>query len=83
MISPLDGRGCRLRQRTRKWPGKFTPSIRRPARRADLHVDDRQRDRNAGAAIEHFVQAAVARILVLIAVADEPQLVEEVGVERL
>ena len=48
----------------------------------DLEVYDRQADRNAGAAIEHFVQEAVARIVVPIAVSAEPLLVVEVFVER-
>ena len=48
----------------------------------DFHVDQRQRDRDAGPAIEHLVQEAVARILVVHVVADEVQLVEQVVVER-
>ena len=52
----------------------------RPPR--DFHVDERQRDRNAGPPIEHLVQEAVARILVLDVVADEPLFVEQVLVER-
>ena len=48
----------------------------------DFHIDHRQRDRNAGAPVEDFVQEAVARIFVRDAVADEAQLAEEVLVER-
>ena len=51
-----------------------------PAR--DLEVDHREGDRDAGAAIEHLVQEAVARIVVLLAVAGEPLLVVEVLVEH-
>ena len=50
---------------------------------SDLHVDDGQRDGNAGATVEHLVEAAVARVLVLIAVADEPLVGEQVLIEPL
>ena len=33
---------------------------------ADLHVQDGQRDRNAGVAVDHFVEVAVARIVVIV-----------------
>ena len=48
----------------------------------DLEVDHREADRNAEPAIEHLVQEAVARIVVVIAVAAEAELLVEVGVER-
>ena len=48
----------------------------------DLEVDHREADRDAGAAIQHFVQKAVARIVVAIAVSAKPLLVVEVLVER-
>ena len=51
-----------------------------PAR--DLEVDDGEADRDAGAAIEDFVEEAVARIVVALAVAGEALLVVEVFVER-
>ena len=44
----------------------------------DFDVDQGQRDRNAGPQVEHLVEAAVARILVLLAVAAEALLVEQV-----
>ena len=49
----------------------------------DLDVDEAERDRNAGPPIEHLVEAAVPRIVVAIAVAGEPQLGEQVLVERV
>ena len=48
----------------------------------DFHVEHRERNRNAGPPIEHLVQKAVARILVVHVVADEAQLLEQVLVER-
>ena len=48
----------------------------------DFHIHQRQRDGNAGAPIQHFVQERVARILIRDAVADEMQLAEEIFVER-
>ena len=47
-----------------------------------LHVDQRQRDRDPGAPIEHLVEEAVARILVVHLVADEAQLAEQIVVQR-
>src|SRR5262249_32977623 len=47
----------------------------------DFHVEQRQRDRNPGPAIEYLVQKAVARILIMQLVADEVELLEEVVVE--
>ena len=47
----------------------------------DFHVDERQRDRNARAVIEHLVEAAVARILVAL-VAGKALFLEKIGVER-
>ena len=75
----------RIRRRTaaqQKVPGKVDALDVDAGAPRDLHVDERQRDRNAGAPIEHVVQEAVARILVLDVVADEPLLVEQVVVER-
>ena len=48
----------------------------------DLEIDHRQTDRDAGPAIEDFVQEAVARIVVVLAVAAEAKLLEEIGVQR-
>ena len=55
--------------RSRKCPGKFTPFDPQAGAPRDLDVDDRQRDRDAGPAIQHLVEEAVARIVVVLAVA--------------
>jgi hypothetical protein len=47
-----------------------------------FHVDERKGDRDAGAAVEHLVEKAVARILELDVVADEAQFLEQILVER-
>ena len=47
----------------------------------DLHVQERQRDRDAGPPVENLVQEAVARIFVPDFVAHEPELFEQVVVE--
>src|SRR4026207_1261853 len=54
-----------------------------PGPPSDLHVDDRQRQRNAGSTLENLVEAAVSRILVFVAIARETEFSEEVFVERL
>ena len=77
---------CSPGARTRKWPGKPTPSTRSPSARARLDEHDCQRDRDAGAADEHVVQEAVARVVVVLLVAAEATLAEEVaghGADRL
>ena len=48
-----------------------------------LEIDDGERDRDAGAAVEHLVEEAVARILVSLAVAAESFFVVEIFVEDL
>ncbi len=63
--------------RTMKWPGSPTPSTRQAGAPPDLHVDGGERDGDAGAAVEHVVQEAVARVVVVLAVAAEALLVEE------
>ena len=49
----------------------------------DLDVDERHRDRNAFLPIHHFVQAAVARIVELLAVAGEAELAKQVTIDRV
>ena len=49
----------------------------------DLDVDERHRDRDALLPIHHFVQAAVARILELLAIARESELAEQVPIDRV
>ena len=48
----------------------------------DLEIHHRQADRNAGSPVEDFVQEAVARIVVVLAVPGEAELLEEVCVQR-
>ena len=71
------------RQRTRKWPGKPMPSTGRPRRRPTSRYTRREEDGQAGAALEHVGQQAVARVLVVLVVAGEALLDEEEAVERL
>ena len=52
-----------------------------PGPPADVHVDDRQRDRNAGAPHQHVVDEAVAGIVVVRLVAVEPEILEQVVVQ--
>src|SRR5262245_64814203 len=47
----------------------------------DLEIDDGEADRDPGAPIDHFVEEVVPRIVVMIAVSRETQLVVEVLVE--
>ena len=54
----------------------------KPGAPRDLHVEERQRDRNAGPAVEHLVEKAVARILVRGFVAGETELAEQIVVQR-
>jgi len=55
---------------------------RQPEPPPDLEVDDRQRDRNAGPALQDLVQVAVARVVVRAGVPGEAQLGEQVMVDR-
>src|SRR5205823_1177627 len=52
-----------------------------PAALPHLDVDDAERERDARASIEHLVEEAVARIVVVVVIAAEAQLVEEVRVD--
>src|SRR5205085_7259239 len=49
-----------------------------PAAPAHLHVDDAERERDAGAPVEDLVEEAVARVVVVVVIAAEAELVEEV-----
>jgi hypothetical protein len=51
-----------------------------PAR--DLEVEHRQRDRDAGPAVEHVGEEAVARIVVVVGVAAEPEALEQAVADR-
>ena len=76
------GRVADLRAAHEEMSGKVDAVHLQTGAPRHFHVDDRQRDRDAGAAVEHFVQAAVARILVLVPVADELQRLEQIVVQR-
>jgi len=56
--------------------GEADPHHRQAQARGDFGVDEAQRDRDAGVAVEHFVEKAVARILVALRVAREAELAE-------
>ena len=73
----------RLRAAHEEVAGEIDAVHLQPGTPRDLHVDDRERQRDAGPTFEHLVEAAVSRILVLVAIARETELVEEVFVERL
>ena len=63
--------------------GKVHPLHAHAGAPAHLDVDQRQRDGDARLLVEHLVEAAVPRVVVVLAVAGEPQLVEQVLVERI
>ena len=69
------------RRAQQKVPGEIDPGDAQPGAAGDLEVDDREADRDAGAARQHFVEEAVARIVVALAVAGEAELVVEELVE--
>ena len=48
-----------------------------------LDVNQRHRDRNPLLPIHHFIQAAVARVVELLAVAGKPELAEQVTIHRV
>ena len=48
----------------------------------DLEGDDRERDRDAGAAVEHVVEEAVAGVVVVVLVAVEADLLEQEAAQR-
>src|SRR5206468_11391671 len=54
--------------------GKVDPLEPDTGSAPDLDVDDGEADWNPGTAVEHFVQEAVARVVVVVAVAAESQL---------
>ena len=55
---------------------------RQPEPPADLQIDDRERDRYAGPALDHLVQVAVARVEVIVPVPPEALDLEELPVEH-
>ena len=84
-MSPSPGSSvCRSCERAHEEVAGKVDALRRGCRRvARLRCRPGQRDRNAGAPIEDLVEAAVARVLVLIAVAGEAELGEQIAVERI
>ncbi len=63
-------------------PGKIHPFELHAGAPADLEIHDRQADRNSDPAVEHFVEEAVARIVVVLAVAAEAELFVEIRIQR-
>ena len=62
--------------------GKRYPLQRKADFPADFHVQDGQRNRNAAAALDHIVEVAVARIVVVVRVARKFEVVEQELVKR-
>ena len=56
------------------------PADRQPSPLPHRHVEDRQRDRDSHSAIDYFVEKAIARIVVFLAIPLEVQLLEEIRV---
>ena len=65
-----------------KMSGEVDPDDVQAGATGDLHVNQRERDRDARPAIQHLVEKTVPRVVVLNVVAGEVQLAEQVGVER-
>src|SRR2546429_391279 len=63
-------------------PGKPPAGARQAGGGARLHEDEGERDRQARPALEHVVQKAVPRIVVVLLVAAEAALAEQVASER-
>src|SRR5262249_7611381 len=63
-------------------PGERYALERQADAAADFHVKDCKRDRDAGLALDDLVQIAVARVVVVVGVAPEAEVVEEELVQR-
>ncbi len=63
-------------------PGKGHAGERQADAPADLHVDDGERDRDAGLAVDHVVEIAVARVIVVARIAHEAEIAEQELVQR-
>ena len=63
--------------------GKIDPFSADAGPSRDFDVDEAQRDRDARAPIHDVVQTAVARVLVLLAIALEGQLAKQIPVQRI
>ena len=72
-----------VRGAQQKMPGKIdaVDVHARPPR--DLEIDDREADRDAGAAVEDFVEEAVPRVVVPVAISGEALIVVQVFVQHL
>jgi hypothetical protein len=69
------------REAHEKVPRKIHPFDLDAGAPRHFHVDERERNRNTCPALEHFVEKAVARIVVAIAISGKPFLVEQVRVQ--
>ena len=63
-------------------PGERDALDRQADAPAELHVEDRHRDRHAGTAIDHFIEIAVARVVVILGVAPVAELFVQKLVEQ-
>src|SRR5438445_8302334 len=63
-------------------PGEGHAFERQPDAPAELHIEDRKADRSAGLAVDHLVQVAVARIVIVVGIAPVAEVIEEELVER-
>ena len=61
--------------------GKADAVDAQAAAAADLHEDDAERQRNSRPPIEDFIEKAVARVVVVVAIPAVPELVEQVAVQ--
>ena len=59
-------------------PGQADAAHRLAEPARDLHINQRKRDGNAGARREHFVQAAIASVVIIARVAVEAQFFEQI-----
>ena len=82
MRSSVCGSAARGPASHQEMPRIVDPFHRQPRAPGDFHVDERQRDGNAGAPIHHLVEEAVPRILVVGFVSREADFVEQQFVQR-
>ncbi len=78
-IVPVD----RARRAHQEVAGKVDAGDLEAGAARDFHVDHRETDRDPSPPVEHFVEKAVARVLVVLTVAGEALFVEQVLVENL
>ena len=63
-------------------PGKRDALERQADAPTDLHVENRKGDRDAGLALDHLVEVAVARVVILVGIAAVAEIVEQELVQR-